>query len=300
MENWLWALIVFLILVILLLWMKIVLMQKSAQEISDAFADRLTAETNVLIDISSHDRHMRRLAADINTQLRLLRRERLRHEQGNREIMDAVTNISHDLRTPLTAVCGYLDLLGHTEQTPDAMRYLDIIAERIHALRQLTEEFFAYSSAVSTVSAASCEEVVLNSALEESISAYYAALKKQHITPEITIPEEKVIRRLDKTALSRILANIISNALKYSDGDLSITLSKQGEIVFANHTDALDKLKVMQLFNRYYTVANGEKSTGIGLSIAKELTEQMNGTITAQYENGVLHICVCFKYHNFL
>lgn len=69
---------------------------------------------------------------------------------------------------------------------------------------------------------------MLNSALEESISAYYAALKKQHITPEITIPEEKVIRRLDKTALSRILANIISNALKYSDGDLSITLSKQG------------------------------------------------------------------------
>lgn len=56
----------------------------------------------------------------------------------------------------------------------------------------------------------------------------------------------------------------------------------------------------MQLFNRYYTVENGEKSTGIGLSIAKELTEQMNGTITAQYENGVLHICVCFKYHNFL
>lgn len=55
----------------------------------------------------------------------------------------------------------------------------------------------------------------------------------------------------------------------------------------------------MQLFNRYYTVENGEKSTGIGLSIAKELTEQMNGTITAQYENGVLHICVCFKYHNF-
>ena len=142
MEIWLLVLIGLLLIIVLMLWLKIVLMRKSAREISTAFANRLATETNTLIDISSHDRDMRSLAADINTQLRELRRERLRYQQGNAEIMDSVTNISHDLRTPLTAVCGYLDLLRQTDQPADAMRYLDIMEERIDALKQLTEELF--------------------------------------------------------------------------------------------------------------------------------------------------------------
>lgn len=307
MEIWMLGLTGILLIVVAVLWLKIVLMQKAAREISTAFADRLTTETNILIDISSHDRYMRSLAADINAQLRKLRRERLRYQQGNMEVMDAVTSISHDLRTPLTAICGYLDLLRQTEQTPDAGRYLDIIEERVEALRLLTEELFGYSAAVSMVHGsreASCEEVShreglyeeisLNSALEESVSAYYAALKKQQITPDITMPEAKVVRRLNKNALSRIFGNILSNVLKYSDGDLEIALSEQGEIVFANHAAALDELQVMQLCDRYYTVETAANSTGLGLSIAKELTEQMNGTIAVQYEDGMLRIYIRF------
>ncbi|MDE7479180.1 MAG: HAMP domain-containing histidine kinase, partial [Lachnospiraceae bacterium] len=256
MEIWLLVLVGFLLMVIVMLMAKIVLMQKSAKEIDTAFTNRLTTETNTLIDISSHDRYMRRLAADINTQLRSLRRERLRYQQGNIEIMDAVTNISHDLRTPLTAVCGYLDLLRQTDLPADAVRYLNIMEERIEALKQLTEELFGYSAAVSTISEASYEAVTLNSALEEIISAYYGALKKRQLTPDIIMPETKVIRWLNRAALSRIFGNIISNAIKYSDGDLHISLSDQGEIVFANHAAALDNLQAMQLFNRYYTVEN--------------------------------------------
>lgn len=283
----------FFLIIIVILWLKIVLMRKSAREISTAFADRLTTETNVLIDISSHDRYMRSLAADINTQLRTLRGERLRYQQGNAEVMDAVTNISHDLRTPLTAVCGYLDLLRQTDDPADAMRYIDIMEERIDALKQLTEELFGYSAAFSKVSE-SREEIALNAALEESVSAYYAALKKRRITPDITMPETKVIRRLNKNALSRIFENIISNALKYSDGDLKITLSESGEITFANHAAALDELQVMKLFERYYTVENAANATGLGLSIAKELTVQMGGTIAASYEDQILRIVIHF------
>lgn len=290
---WLSVLSVFLLIIIVILWLKIVLMRKAAREISTAFADQLISETNVLIDISSHDRYMRSLAADINAQLRALRRERQRYQQGNAEVMDAVTNISHDLRTPLTAVCGYLDLLRQTDQPADAVRYLNIMEERIDALKQLTEELFGYSAAVSMVSE-SREEISLNTALEESISAYYAALKKRQITPDITMPETKVIRRLNKNALSRIFGNIISNALKYSDGDLRITLSESGEITFANHAAALDELQVMKLFERYYTVENAANATGLGLSIARELTAQMGGTIAARYENGMLRIVIHF------
>lgn len=290
---WLSVLSVFLLIIIVILWLKIVLMRKAAREISTAFADRLATETNVLIDISSHDRYMRCLAADINSQLRALRRERQRYQQGNAEVMDAVTNISHDLRTPLTAVCGYLDLLRQTDQPADAVRYLNIMEERIDALKQLTEELFRYSAAFSMVSE-SREDISLNTALEESISAYYAVLKKRQITPDITMPETKVIRMLNKNALSRIFGNIISNALKYSDGDLKINLSESGEITFANHAAALDELQVMKLFERYYTVESAANATGLGLSIARELTAQMGGTIAARYEDGILRIAIRF------
>ncbi len=279
---------------------KILRMRRSAREIAAAFADRLSTETNTLIDISSHDRYMCSLAADINTQLRKLRGERLRYQQGNREIMDAVTNISHDLRTPLTAICGYLDLLRQTELTADAVRYLDIIEERVDVLRQLTEELFGYSAAVSAVGEdgrdrhEEISEISLNAALEEILSVYYAALKKRRITPSVTMPEATVIRRLNKSLLFRIFGNIIGNALKYSDGDLEITLSEQGEIVFANHAASLDELQVMRLFDRYYTVENAVGSTGLGLSIARELTGQMGGTITAQYRDKMLRISLTF------
>lgn len=279
---------------------KILRMRRSAREIAAAFADRLSTETNTLIDISSHDRYMCSLAADINTQLRKLRGERLRYQQGNREIMDAVTNISHDLRTPLTAICGYLDLLRQTELTADAVRYLDIIEERVDVLRQLTEELFGYSAAVSAVGEdgrdrhEEISEISLNAALEEILSVYYAALKKRRITPSVTMPEATVIRRLNKSLLFRIFGNIIGNALKYSDGDLEITLSEQGEIVFANHAASLDELQVMRLFDRYYTVENAVGATGLGLSIARELTGQMGGTITAQYRDKMLRISLLF------
>ncbi len=279
---------------------KLLRMRRSAREIAAAFADRLSTETNTLIDISSHDRYMCSLAADINTQLRKLRGERLRYQQGNREIMDAVTNISHDLRTPLTAICGYLDLLRQTELTADAVRYLDIIEERVDVLRQLTEELFGYSAAVSAVGEdgrdrhEEISEISLNAALEEILSVYYAALKKRRITPSVTMPEATVIRRLNKSLLFRIFGNIIGNALKYSDGDLEITLSEQGEIVFANHAASLDELQVMRLFDRYYTVENAVGSTGLGLSIARELTGQMGGTITAQYRDKMLRISLTF------
>lgn len=294
MEIKLWILIGILIWVILLMGIKIYLLQKSAREIRDGLADKLASETNTLIDISSRDRHMRRLAADLNGQLARLRRERLRFQQGNLEIAETITNISHDLRTPLTAIYGYLDLLKRTTHPEDSARYLAIIENRIDALKQMTEELFRYSAASSAIQDTLYEEIILNNFLEEILSAYYAALKDRQISPQITMPQEKVIRFLNRNALSRIFANIISNAIKYSGGDLTITLSKEGVITFSNHAPGLNELTVMRLFDRFYTVETASKSTGLGLSIAKELTEQMKGTIQARYKNQVLCIEVYF------
>lgn len=142
------------------------------------------------------------------------------------------------------------------------------------------------------------EPVILNNALEESISALYTALKESHISPSINMPDVKVKRMLNRNALSRIFGNIISNAVKYSDGDLEITLDENGMITFANHSNKLDEIQVGRLFDRFYTVETASSgSTGLGLSIARALTEQMGGSITAEYQSGMILVHVHFPQH---
>lgn len=294
MEIWLWATIGILSVTILLLLLKVHTLHKAAKEIERDFADRLITDTNTLIDISSSDRYMCHLANDINVQLRKLRAERHRFQQGDMELKNAVTNISHDLRTPLTAIYGYIDLLEQEEKTDKTTRYLEIIRNRVDLLTQLTEELFRYSIIISTESNAIREPVAINGVLEESIASFYSALKERNITPNIQIPEEKVIRTLDRSALVRVFSNLLNNAIKYSDGDLDITLSETGTIVFANTASGLDEVQIGRLFDRFYTVEAARKSTGLGLAIARTLIEQMNGTISAQYENDRLSIIIHF------
>ncbi len=129
----------------LTLTVKIYLMKKSAKEICRQLGFVLAEETNTLICISSSDPSMKRLAAEINQELRLLRKERRRYLHGDRELKEAVTNISHDLRTPLTAICGYLDMLEEEEKSENACRYLAQIQNRTEVLKQLTEELFRSS-----------------------------------------------------------------------------------------------------------------------------------------------------------
>lgn len=273
---------------VIVLLIKIYLMKKSAGEIAEKLSEKLSADTNTLIDISSGDKDMRALAEKLNAELKQLREERRRFQHGDTELKEAVTNISHDLRTPLTAVFGYLDLLEREEQSDTVNQYLGQIRGRTEAMKHLTEELFRYSIVASS-KPLKYERLCINSVLEESLAEFYGAIVQQGITPEIEITETHVERILDKTALKRIFGNIIGNAVKYSGGDLFVTLAGDGTTTFSNTADGLDSVTVGKLFDRFYTVETAGNSTGLGLSIAKLLAEQMGGTITAEYaENRVI------------
>lgn len=282
-------------LVIVFLMIKIYLLRKGAGEIADAFADRLVTDTNTLIDISTRDPYMRKLAASINRQLRLLRKMQHKYQNGDRELKEAVTNISHDLRTPLTAICGYMDLLEREEKSEAVARYLAFIKNRTEVMKQLTEELFRYSVILCTQEDMELENILVNAVLEESIAGFYGALTESGIVPVLSIAEKPVERQLNKEALSRIFSNILNNALKYSDGDLEITLQDNGTIIFSNLASSLNDVQVGKLFDRFYTVETARNSTGLGLSIAKSLVEYMGGTITAQFENHRLSIVIYFS-----
>ncbi len=288
-----WIICGVLAVIIAILAIKIRMMQKSMDEICVCVSEHLSSDTNQLITVSSSDKHVRHLASEIARQLTELRRQRRQYINGDRELKEAVTNISHDLRTPLTAICGYLELLESEEMTDNTRRYIEQIVNRTEALKALTEELFRYS-VISSVSDLSYEKVNVGRVLEDTLISFYGVFEQKNITPQISLPESAVSHTLDKSALSRIFGNIVSNAVKYSNGDFSVTMTETGEITFSNTAHGLSSVEIGKLFDRFYTVDCARKSTGLGLSIAKLLTERMNGSISAEYKSDTLSIILSF------
>ena len=289
----LWKIMVFFLLVIIFaLLLKIFYMRKAIREIKRGFSEKLYTDTNTPIMLSSHDKLVSSLANDINVELKELQKQKHRYIQGDKELKNAITNISHDLRTPLTTICGYLSLLDKEEKSEHIARQLSIIKNRTFALKQLVEELFRYTTIISDTENSVYTETVINNVLEDCISSYYAIFKEKGITPNINLCEQKIVRSVDKTALLRIFNNTIDNAIKYSEGDLTISLFENGKIVFSNHTSDLNEIQIGKLFDRFYTVNTARKSTGLGLSIAKALIEKMDGNISADYSNNVLSIII--------
>ena len=132
----------------------------------------------------------------------------------------------------------------------------------------------------------------MNLMLEESIGSFYPALTERNIVPHVSITDVRVVRKVNRAELSRVFANILSNAVKYSDGDLDISLSDTCEVTFANTAKGLSAVEAEQLFDRFYTVETARHSTGLGLSIARTLIERIGGSITAEYRNSRLTITV--------
>ena len=288
-----WVLAAGLALLALGLGIKVALLRHGMKALRRDLVERRGQDTNTLLSLPCRDRELRKLASALNQELRALRQERLRYQQGDKELKEAVVNISHDLRTPLTAISGYLQLLQGQDLPPDTRRYLEQIDGRAQAMKRLTEELFRYSVVVSEEKLA-WEPVDLCRAVEEALLSFYGALEGRGIEPQVRLPEEKVERLLDPAALSRVLGNILTNALKYSAGDLEVTLEERGRLTFSNAAPGLDPVAAGRLFDRFYTVEAARNSTGLGLSIAKVLTERMGGTLEAAYEAGRLTLTADF------
>ncbi len=291
MLPWILCSILLIINLSLLSW--IYSLHSGIEEICTQFDQRLKEDTNNLIYVSSRDAHIRHLAARLCIQLGLLRRQRHIYENGDRELKEAIANISHDLRTPLTAISGYLELLAQQEQSDTVSRYLSQIHNRTEAMKALTEELFDYSVVIS-VPQQQPTELTLNGALEEGLAACYAQLTHAGIIPRVRLTDEPVRRILDRASLERIIGNILGNAAKYSGGDLEVCLTPDGHITFSNSAPNLTPVMVQRLFDRFYTVETARHSTGLGLSIAKALTERMGGTITAVFGDGQLTVTLYF------
>lgn len=281
-------------LLVLILFIKLFVTLYSINEIEKGIDEFLNMDTNLQITVSSGDPRIKKLASTLNKQLQKFRKERIALEKGNSELQTAITNIAHDLRTPLTAINGYLELLDNEKPSGKQGEYIDIIHERADRLTELTEELFKYSVISVSSDDLHPEPAILNDELEKALAAAYQVLITSGITPTISISKHPTVKDLDKNAVQRIFGNILNNASKYSNDTLIVELDDKGVITFSNPAPKLSNIDVAKLFDRFYTVENGKHSTGLGLSIAKTLTEKMGGSINAEYSDGMFVIRLLF------
>ena len=280
---------------------KIVLLRRGFDELTDNIEDQVSGKTQIPVTLSTSDPHARKAAETINRELKNLDRERNEYLDGNRKVAEAVTGISHDIRTPLTAINSYLDLMADEEDEELKAQYLERIKSRTLSLSDLADELFKYSTSTDPerypvqTETVSSEPIDICRVLEECMLSFYAGFKKKGIEPDIEIPDEPVYVLCEKKSANRIFENIIGNAIKYANNDLEVKLDTKGKVVFSNPAPDLTPVSAAKLFDRYFTVKEGNASTGLGFSIAKELITRNGGTIEADLIDGVLQIIVSFR-----
>ncbi len=289
-----WIICALLAMAVIALACRLVSVRKNMKKLTQLIDESLSLGITKGIVLKTSDKQLKELVSTLNNELSRLRELQTDFFAGDRELKEAVTNIAHDLRTPLTAIFGYIDLLSKTDNPEEIKKYISAIENRVTAITQLTEELFEYS-VISSVSVRAAVPTDVCRVLEDTLIASYPIFEQKGIVPTVETPNCAVFREVDPIALSRVFGNIIGNAAKYSEKDFSVIMSHQGVISFSNRASMLSDIDVSKLFDRFFTVDPSRRSTGLGLSIAKTLVEQMGGTIFADYADEILTIVLHFN-----
>lgn len=218
---------------------------------------------------------------------------------GDQQLRETITNLSHDIRTPLTSLDGYFQLLAQSESEEDRRRYIAIIQGRIASLNEMLEELFTYAKLQNEAYELSLEKVDLSKCVTDTLFSFYEELNRSGITPDISLCEERVWIQANGEAVRRVLQNILKNALEHGRSRIQVRLDTQGgRAVFTCANDVADagEIDIERVFSRFYKAdsARTHTSTGLGLSIAKGLTERMGGQISARLQAKQFTIEVSF------
>ena len=270
------------------------LLKRDIRQLNNKLSDIAHIDTNARLVTNTFDKRISDLVQSINDMLRRNRKDHYDVRRIEAELKRAITNISHDLRTPLTAARGYLQML----ESPDLdvktrARYLDIISGRLDSLGILMNNLFEFARIIEGNTTVDIQQVNVSNILRDSLSEAYGELERKGFTVDVDIPEAPVICLCDTDALRRVLQNLLKNVYYHGKEYLRVRLS-DGRIEITNKTDDLNKLDVEHIFERFYTAdtARTNKSTGLGLAIATELTHRMSGKISAKKDDDMLVISI--------
>ncbi len=247
---------------------------------------------------------MGRLADELNELLVESEEKRREVQTQEKVIRETVANLSHDIRTPLTSLDGYVQLLEEAVSGEDQARYITIIRKRLESLRGILDELFLYAKLQDNAYQPELTCVELNRIVYDTVFSFYEDCKARGLEPRITVCEERVYTNGNEMMIGRMLLNMIKNSLEHGRDDVRISLeARERQIVFscANRTENAEQIDIDRVFERFYradnartTGASAKSSTGLGLAIARSLAEKMGAVMSASLDGDVFTVTVVF------
>lgn len=299
MEN-IWIIATFILLIILIIFifyhmyyrMNIKHVTKQLEEIINI------KDTNQLLTVLARQKDILNLVNILNNHLNENRHSMIQIKRLNKNFRDSITNISHDLRTPLTTAGGYVQMLQGDVTKEERQEYLSIVLERQNTVKKLLEQLFEYVRIESGEIVYESVKVDAKAIFIDVLAMYYNDFFEKGLEPTVIIPSKPCIINGDEQGLKRIFSNILFNAITHGSGDYHFEIEESDEYIFkfSNRSEYMEEEDLNYIFDRFYTKdkSRNKKTTGLGLSIAKEIVKQLDGKINAYYNDGIFLITVSF------
>lgn len=299
MNGFLPAIILFIISVVVLI--LYIMLKRDVRKFTSQLNEINKEDTNLKLFVSTSDADMRKLAVSINKTIDKKKKVEADYKRVDMELRRAITNVSHDLRTPLTSISGYIQLIDDKNTTEDEKKqYIDIIKRRTKSLRMLIEGFYELSRLDSNECKIELKPLKISDILCDTMVSFYNDFVSKGIEPKLSIDEKSGEILGDENAVRRVFSNLIQNMLRYGEKEVYISLERKGNIIttiFQNDAADLTDEDVSHLFERFFTAnkARNGQGTGLGLAITKRLVESMGHEISLKLSDGKLSIIISWK-----
>ena len=256
-------------------------------------------ETNMLITSDQKSGCVADLTDELNTLIEQTAALRKEIADSESHLKDTIINLSHDIRTPLTSMDGYFQLLLKSDDPEERQQYAAVISDRLSSLKEMLDELFTYAKLTNRAYEVELSPCAVNEILLSVLFSFYKDIKQRGIEPLVNVPEQDIFIQGNVPALRRIFQNILKNCVEHGNNQLSVRLINSSDMVriyFENDYQMQEPIDANKVFDRFYKAdgARSKTSTGLGLSIAKELVERLNGSITGNVKNDIFTITITF------
>lgn len=290
-----------LLIISVLLGIKLFYVENQVASLTKQLIDINEGKVNKKITIGLLNKKIETLAEKINEVIQAKKQSEANKIKLENDLRQTIANMSHDLRTPLTSIIGYIQFLKLENVSDEEKKeYLDTAEQRARVLERLLNDFYELSLIESLDYELKLQKLNINTILEEAVLGKYADFVNKDLKPNIEIPKDKIYIIAERKALERVIENLLSNSIKYAQDDINISLMVEKDMVLlkvSNIAKGLTSEDAKNVFDRFYMAdkTRSGKGTGLGLAIVKGLVEKMNGNITADIDNDLFSICCRFQ-----
>lgn len=263
--------------------------QAKLRAISDKLKEIIEKDSDEQITVFTENKDLMELAAQINALLEKYLKIKADYRRSEITSKKMLSNISHDIKTPMTVILGYLEIM-QLSQTPSG-EMLKKVERKAQSVMELINQFFTLSKIESGDMDIELYRVDICEICRESVLDFYELLSNKKFYVKVDMPETPIYIQGNKEALQRILFNLISNVVRYgADGKyLGISLRDDDRNVYVDVTDkgkGIDKAFADSIFDRLFTMEDSRnrniQGNGLGLTIAQNLAQRLGGTITLE------------------